>query len=161
MSNEPLSSNELNSELTGLNKGEKNNKTKTKIITAIILSSILLIILVLIIVFHSLETITSYDGISDDKPALPVIGEINCVYEVRTSTKTTLLLGNDFKKVSDLDFEIFVEGKKIKYTKEYQFDSIGNHNVQFKIYKNLNMDNMFKGVRDLMSVEMKSEKDYQ
>ena len=75
------------------------------------------------------------------------------------STENTVLLGNEFNKNSD--FDIYIDGTKIKYSKEYKFDSLGKHNVQFKLQSNVNMDYMFKDVQDLVSVEMISEQNCQ
>ena len=160
----PLTKDELNSELTGFNKGEKNLKKK-QLIIGLVFGILLLISVILIIVLHASGTVTSSDGDKDidekDKdnitPSLPVIGEINCVYEVQSDKENTILLGNEYNKNSDLDFELYIDDKKIKYSKYFIFDKVGNHNVQLKIYKDLNMDYMFKGVKDLISVEMKSE----
>ena len=66
---------------------------------------------------------------------------MNCLYEVKSNTEHTKLLGNDFNKNSD--FDIFIDGIKIKYSKEYKFNSIGNHYVLIKLYSNINMDYMF------------------
>ena len=148
---ETLNGEELNSELTGLNKGEKEQKKKLLIIGAILSALFIVILVTIIIVFASRSKESN-----DDSQTLPSIGEINCVYYVESKNKNTILLGNDFQKNSD--FDIFIDGIIIKYTKEYRFDSTGNHNVQIKLYNNINMDYMFKDVQEIISVEMKSEK---
>ena len=43
------------------------------------------------------------------------------------------------------------------YSKEYQFKEIGENNVKIILYSDLNMTNMFKGVIDLIDVEMNSD----
>ena len=52
------------------------------------------------------------------------------------------------------DFDIIVNGEKIKYTKEYTFLIRGNNNIKFKLYSNLNMTNMFKNVYSLISISL-------
>ena len=83
-----------------------------------------------------------------------MIGEINCIYDIKTTTNNTILLGNNF---AQMDFDIYLDNKFIKYSKEYKINSKGEHKIQFKLYEDLNMDYMFKDVPDLISVEMKSE----
>ena len=131
---EPINGEELNSELTGLNKGEKEQKKKLFIIGAILTALFIIMLITIIIVIAS-----SSKNSKDESQTLPTIGEINCVFYVESNNRNTILLGNDFQKNSD--FDIFIDGNKIKYTKEYRFDSTGNHNVQIKLYNNINMEN--------------------
>ena len=143
---------ELNSELTGLNKGDKEKKKRIMII-GLILSAIFIIILLTIIIVIMTGSKNSDD---DDSSNMEVIGEINCIYNIQTENENTIILGNEFQKSSN--FDIYIDGTKIKYTKEYQFNSMGDHNVQIKLYNNINMDYMFKDVQGLISVEMESDK---
>ena len=162
MDDDPLTEGELSSELTGLNKGEKAKKKK-QLIFGIALASFLIItfIIIIIIIVSSSDSGSNEQKKEEDKkeeeevPTLPVIGEITCTYYIQSNNKNTLILGNDFNK--DSDFSIYIDGKIIKYSKEYQFSSTGNHIIQFKLYNKINMDNMFKDITDLISVEMKSE----
>jgi len=149
---EPITKNDINSELTGLNKGEKEKRRKQIIIGAAVggIFFILIIIMIIIII------IAKSDSNDSEEEKTEAIGEINCIYDIQTSIKSTLLLGNDFQKNSE--FDIYVDGTKIKYEKEYKFNSVGFHNVSIKIYQPLNMNYMFKDIRNLLSVEMKSEK---
>ena len=78
---------ELSSELTGLNKGIKEQKKK-QIIIAVIFSSILVLLLVVIIILSQRKK-------GDERSFL---GEINCVYDVQTPK--TSVFGNDFVKNS-------------------------------------------------------------
>ena len=41
------------------------------------------------------------------------------------------------------------------------YNSIGIHEIQIKLFGPLNMDYMFKGVKDLISIEMSTEKSCQ
>ena len=85
------------------------------------------------------------------------IGSIICTYDIQNISKTTKLLGNEFE-VKSL-FDLYIDGKKVQYSKEIKFNSIGKHKIEIKLYEKLNMDNMFKNIKDLISIEMKSEKD--
>ena len=148
---EPLESNELNSELTGLNKGDKEKKKKQILIAAGIGIAICVVMIIIIV----LATSGSSDSSEKEGRTQLPIGEINLVYDVQSSLGNTILLGNEYNKESS-DFDIVIDGKVIKYSKEYKFDSVGERNVQIKLYSNLNMDYMFKDVEDLISVNMNS-----
>ena len=73
-------------------------------------------------------------------------------YKSRKNDINENLLGNNFKKNTDLD--IFIENNKIKYSKEYKFNKFGNNTVKFIIYENLDMNYMFQNVPNLISIEM-------
>ena len=148
---EPLTSNELNSELTGLNKGDKEKKRNQILIDAGIGITICIVMVIIIV----LATSGSSDSSENDGRTQSSIGEINLIYDVQSSLGNTKLLGNEYNKESS-DFDIVIDGKVIKYSKEYKFDSVGEINVQIKLYSNLNMDYMFKDVEDLISVNMTS-----
>ena len=151
MEEEPINTNELNSELTGLNKGEKEKKLKQLIIYTSSGTLILIILIVLIIVLTQ-----SKDSDSDSDSKKNIIGEINCIYDIRSFK--TKLFGDEFEK--DSNFDIYIDGRIIKYSKEYTFDSITTHNVQIKLFGDLNMDYMFKDVADLIEVRMESENNF-
>ena len=85
-----------------------------------------------------------------------VVGEINCSYEIKNISQNTILIGNEFVKNSL--FDLYIDGKKVNYVKEYKFTSLGKHKIQIKLYERINMDYMFKNVKDLISVEMNSKK---
>ena len=80
------------------------------------------------------------------------IAEINCIYDVDRTTSETVLLGEEFQKNSK--FYIFINDKRITYSKTYKFNKVGEQLVKFDIYEDINMDNMFKNVPNLIFVEM-------
>jgi hypothetical protein len=84
-----------------------------------------------------------------------ILGEIECVYYIENNEQTDIL-GKDFKKESD--FDIMIDEKLIKYSKTYNFETLGNHQVKIKLYKEINMNYMFKDVYSLESVNMTSDK---
>ena len=71
------------------------------------------------------------------------LGIINCIYNLETFYKDIQLLGNEFE--IDFGIDIIIDGKKIKYTKKYDFSSNGVHKVQYLIYnkRNISIDYMF------------------
>ena len=94
--------------------------------------------------------------IDEDNTGLPQLGTIDCIYNIIDISQGTQLLGANFLKTFNMDMTI--DGKKVNYLKKYKFESTGEHQVQFIIYKNFQMNNMFKDVSTLTSVEMKSDK---
>ena len=151
MADEPINNEEISSELTGLNKGDKVRKKHQLIIGLSMGGGLVVVSLIIIIV--SLSTKSHED---QSNP----IGQINCIYNVQTLSEPIPLIGTEFKLGSN-SLGIYIDGKQIKYSKEYQFDSRGTHNIEIKIYSKLNMDYMFKDIKDLVSVDMISEKNCQ
>ena len=150
---EPITG-EINSEITGLNKGEKGAKKK-KLIIGLSISAIFIIVLVIILILVFSNSRDSKNDSENDIPNTPIIGEINLVYDIQTITENTILFGNKFTKNSD--FDIYIDRNIIKYSKEYKFNSTGTHEINIKLYNDLNMDYMFNNISELISVEMKSE----
>ena len=142
----PIMSNDISSKLTGVNKDETSQKKKLFLIVGII--SVVIIITLIIIIVVSLTGKNS----SDDTK----IGEITCIYEINTITQKVEILGKDFSK--NTKFDIFINGKSVKYSKSIKFDAFGEQEVKFIIYGDLEMENMFKDVTSLISVNMTSEK---
>ena len=147
--------NEEEEQIVGLNDvdsaiiGKKTISPKQKIIifSAIgIISFIIIITVILIIVFSK----------SNSDKNLVLKGVINCLYNIDKTSSKTQILGVDYSKSSNL--ELFIDGEKIKYSKEYQFSTIGMHNVSIYLYDNkLNMDKMFQNINNIISVEFTPE----
>ena len=160
MNEEVVGSNEINSELTGLNKGQKEQKKH--LIIGMIASSIIIVALIIIIIILSLKGGDDDDDDKkkgdddDDDKKKEIIGEINCIYDIKTISRPTMILGKEFSQNGD--FAIYIDGKEIAYSKVHTFDTISYHNIQLKLFTELNMDNMFKDVLDLVSIEMVSNK---
>ena len=147
---------EFNFEDAGsVNKQIPENKTLKKHITKIIMATVIILLLIIIvIIIISLSLSSSGEKKEKTYTDEDIIGKIKCVYNIEVSN--VAILGNDFVKESDFDIEI--NGKKIKYSKEYHFTEFGQQNITFLIYNNLNMNNMFKDISSLTSVEMISDK---
>ena len=156
---EEIISAEFNSELTGFNK-DQNPQKKNKILIALSIFVVLTvsILLIVIIVLTLPQNNKSNDNANEpeeedeyeeeddeedqDNPKIPYIGEINAIYEVQTNTRNTNLFGNEFSKESD--FDIYIDGRFIKYTKEYKFCSLGKHILNIKLFNGLNMNYLVK-----------------
>ena len=148
--------NDINSADLGL---EKNKfPLKYVIIVGGILILVFTIIIILIIAFSnknsSPDSKTDNDDNGDRHENQIEIGNIYCKYDIGSENIETKILGDEFNKISD--FDIYINGNKIKYSKVYKFSSYGLTDIEIKLYGNLNMDYMFKGISSLKSVEMKS-----
>ena len=80
------------------------------------------------------------------------MGTISCIYEIKDISKDTIILSNDFQKISK--FEIFIDNKSIQYMKFYLFPQTGENEVKFELYEDISIDSMFKDVSALISVKM-------
>lgn len=124
---EPLANEEISSELTGLNKGDKDKKKKQLIIGAGIGIAVAILLLILIIVIANSGS-SSSDKEQKERTSSP-IGEINLIYDIQNIREPTALLGDDYNKESS-DFDIYINGNIIKYSKEYKFEKTGK--MKFK-----------------------------
>ena len=141
--------NEINSELTGINKVDAIKRRNLIIIGV----SLGILVIVLIIIIISLTT-KKKDNDTPSNENKELIGEINCIYDIDSTSTNTLILGNEFKQGN---FDIYIDKNVIKYSKEHKFNSVGIHEIQIKLYEELNMDYMFKDVKNIISVEMISK----
>ena len=141
--------NDFSSSNLGDSKKELPMK-KYIIIGVISLIAIFVGIIIIIIVTKNLSNKNSPEQMDN----LPEIGVISCIYDISQEIKETKILGEDFNKISN--FDIFINGNKINYSKAYEFNTFGSTKIEFKLYENINMDYMFKGVDSLISVKMNS-----
>ena len=98
--------------------------SKRIIIGAVSLLVILVVIILLIIFLGKSK--------SSKKPSndLAEIGIISCIYDINPEVKETKILGEEFTKTSN--FDIFINGNKIKFSKVYEFTTFGYTNIEFK-----------------------------
>ena len=135
-----------------LNSKEKSSflaKNKRKIITIMIILGILLFLIIIVIILLFLLK-------KDINKNYKYLGIINCIYKIENNIYNVRLLGNEF--VNDFKLDIMIEGKKINFSKIYNFSSVGEHLVQFGLSdKNISFDYIFKDSYNLISVELISE----
>ena len=122
--------------------------TKQKIIMGIV-AGILLITIILFI------ALLSNSGSSRSK-SRDEYGRIICKYYIQTTKSPTPIISKEFSQASDI--EIFIKGNKIDFTTEYQFDSLGETEVNITFPEYIDMKNMFKDVIALRDVVLYSEK---
>ena len=147
--NEEFNVNDLGSMNSAkIKEGDKKLLNKQNIIIGISIIILISLIFLIIIIITTLKKNKKYQK---------KIGEINCIFKINKVNTKIPILGVEFKKESD--FSIFIDDKKIdQYIKEYLFKESGDHKIIFDIYEDINMDFMFKNIKNLFSVEMKSDK---
>ena len=148
MKNQEFIVNDIGSNTTEESNNKEKPIWKKYLLPIIIAISILVFALIIILIF----TLKS-SGNKNDKNKT-IYGVIKCIYYIEE--KQTVILGEEFKKENDL--EIFIDNIQIKYSKEYIFQSMGDHLIEYKLYENrINMDYMFKNVHTLINAEFISE----
>jgi len=145
-----------NDQLSTPSMRQLNKKIDLKKIIIGVTGLLALIIIIIIIIL-------AISGGKNDDPEnesqndeLRKIGQINCIYDIEYNTQKTTLLSEYFNHNQDIS--IYVDGTKIKLSKEYLFNKTGIHQVKILIFAPLNMDYMFKNVTQVLSVEMYSNK---
>ena len=133
------------------------SKWEKYLIIGIILAIVFIISIVIIIVLATgSQSNDDNDKKSESEEVKDKIGEIYCIYEINSINNPVSLLGNEYNKNSD--FDIYINGELIKFSKEYIFKETGKYNIKYSLYNDLSMDYMFKDVSSLKSVDMISEK---
>ena len=110
----------INDELASSGSTDKN-KNIIKYLVIIITSIVLLaLIIILIILLTKSKTHNDNNNNNNNKK---YIGEINCIFYAEKFEEIKIL-GNEF--IKDTEFDIFIDDKKIEFTKKYKFDKIKN-----------------------------------
>ena len=124
------------------------SKKKKKIIIISSISSAALIILITIIIIIAFATKNE-----NKKEPNIIIAEINCKYNIYTTEQSIKLLSDEFNP--KIKIEINIDGKNLGFIHQYKFDKLGEDTkIKINIYENIDMDNMFKGIENLLEVEM-------
>ena len=135
---------------TETNSKGTSKKLKCIIILSLITTFIIITGVIVLLIFY-LSNEEESEHSSDT-----LIGEINCIYDIKNISKETPLLGDKFEQLSSL--EIYINNKKINSTTKYKFEKEGENEVKFEIYEDLNMDYMYQNILDLKSVTIVSTK---
>ena len=130
----------------------KRNSLKLKIIIATIICLLVIGIIIIIIILLS----KNKNDKDEDYYYKKALGIINCKYKIVDASSPTPLLSKDFKKEKKID--ILINNKKVDFSYDYKFSKIGNYNISFLFYDNLNMDNIFKDISSLIEIDMISNK---
>ena len=124
-----------------------NFKKKNLIIGIFVFFLIIIIVLIILLITNKYK--------SNNKIKKNIIGQINCIYKNEISLEPVQILGESYEKNSD--FDILVDERIIKFTKIYKFSDFKEHKIEYHLYEEINMKEMFKNVSSLISVEMISK----
>ena len=132
--------------------GSKKELAKRRLIHIALLIIILIALISIIIIIITLVPLKNENEIE-------YIGEIECIYNIQTTSEKAEIIGKNYMKNST--FSIYINGKETRYSKEHKFETKGNQTAVFKLNENINMDKMFENISSLTSVKMTSKKDAQ
>lgn len=155
----------INAETIGLPKSSPVPKIKKQYL---IIGGVAIVILILTIVIVVLAT--KGNGSSggsggegggegskqDDHDPSDAIGIINVDYRIGSTTSPTQLISENYNK--DSAFSIYINDKFVVYSKKYTFKSRDNQKVKFVVYEEINMNKMFKDVKEITGIEITSDK---
>ena len=126
---------------------EESLDIKKKLILGSIIIVLALVIIIIILVPKKGKKSSSQ---SDNKTSI-----IRCLYQIETTKTPTELLSKEFTQTSGIS--LYINGNKQSTISEYQFERLGETEVNFTIPNNINMKNMFKDVKNLKSINLISE----
>ena len=140
----------------------KNKKCLIILISIISLIVIIVAIVVIVVLTKSQNNEKKReddrpDESDEPKPSKEPIGEIMCLFVIKKENEDIKLLGDEFTN-NNANYDIYIDGEKISYSKTHKFKSIGSHNVEIIFYEDLNMDYMFKNVINLNQIEIITNK---
>ena len=120
--------NDVNSDLIPKESFFKKNKK-------LVLSFIISIVILIIVIIVAMISIFLKDDLNKNSNNTNKIGDIICVFNIKSELELTKILGDDFKKSSE--FKIVINEKEIKYSKIYQFPNTGNNQVKFSLLEEI------------------------
>ena len=126
-------------------KKKLNNNSITKKLIILILLIIIIITLIIVITIILLN--------ENKEKENSILGEITCIYDIERKGSNQIL-SNDFQKLNN--FDIYINDEKIKYSKIYDFQGVGKNIIKYILYEDLNMNNMFKDIQTLISINLTS-----
>ena len=154
---------ELKNHILEFKNEQLKRKDRTYILKKFICNNGLVLIITIISLYFLLINKDTNKGKDNHKNFIEisnekneVLGEINCVYEVSSLNRKVPLFGKEFIKSSN--FSVYLDSKLIQFSKEYEFKTLGKHDLKILLYEDLNMDYMFKEVPNLVSINMTSNK---
>ena len=116
----------------------------------------LIIILILLFIGAGVALLIFYLALksdSNDEDNIKISG-IDCIYSILELN--TPILSPDFENKNNTVIEIYVNGRRINYTKEYSFPSKGKYRIKYILNNELYLDNMFKNIESVQTIELKN-----
>ena len=139
----------------------KNKKLFIIIFVIILVLTIGILVLIFFILNNDDNKNDNKDGnqnIPDDPNPNPKdsSGEINCIYSINDINSNISLLSKEFENYNNTIIDIYINNEKIPFFKEYKFSKVGNYNIKYILNSVFNMDNMFKDILSIESINIKS-----
>ena len=147
----------LNDEGDVITEVKKETPWKKIALIVGILLLILIILIVIIVIFiksGNKEDKNSDENIPYDDKSYK--GEILCIYDVYYNDIPTEIISKFY--TNQTHFDIYIDDKKINFEKEIIFPKYGLIKVRYALTQNINMENIFKDIKTLISVKMTSNK---
>ena len=117
---------------------------------------IITLIIVLVILFIAAGVVLLFFFLIPKSDVIK-ISEIECNYSI--IELNTSILSSEFENKNNIVIEIYFNGTKIEkvdYIKEYTFPSEGNYTIKYILNGDLFLDNMFKNIDNVQSIEFKN-----
>ena len=120
---------------------------KIAIISLILCICLVLLIVLIILLFSKSDEHNNKKNKVDEK------GEILCTYNIDSINILTPIISSDFDD-ENFHCEIEIDNNIFPFSKYIKFNNTGYQKVKYIIYGDINMKNMFKGIKSLLMVEM-------
>ena len=106
----------------------KSKKWRKEIIISIIAVLLIIALIITLIVVNS----------SSNEENEKYFGMINCHYKIKSESIETQIISESYKESPN--FDIYIEGQKIAYSKKYKFEKAKTYNIQYKLKGDINID---------------------
>ena len=133
----------INDEEPEINR--KTEKEKASSIKKKIFITLIIIILIFIVLIFTIISLCNSNE-----------GRIKCRYNISDISNYVQILSKDFKKNSNIEI-IINDIKQKEFTNKYKFEKLGSNNITFHFNNKINLDNMFKDISSLISIEMEGK----
>ena len=124
---------------------------------AIISIALCLLLILLIVIIILIYTSSSNSGEDKNQAEKIQLGEMKCIYDVRTTHVPTPIISSEYKE-NNRYFDISINNEIVPFSKNYTFNSTGYQIIKFILYADFSMEKMFKEIDSLISVEMYTSK---
>ena len=86
--------------------------------------------------------------------------KITCKYYITNSNNVEQIVSNEFKDYTKSNISIYIDGQLKEYNNTQKFSDKGSHTVIFLVNRILKLENMFKNIENLISINISSHYGY-
>ena len=149
----------INAESIGLTKTSPLKKIKKQhiVMGVIVVVVIILTIVIVVLAVKNKGSQKKDDDKDSDKEHSKddAKGIINLEY--KSGSKEVQIISENYEYEKD-SFDIYIGDEKKDFKKKYSFDDKNNQKVKIYVFEELNMDKMFKDIKEIISININSEK---